>query len=1066
MDFNDNQREAIEHLNGPLLIVAGPGSGKTMILVERVIHLIKNHDKKPESFLLITFTKKAADELRERLINKIGDLAIKIHVSTIHSFCYNILADNPEYHNLATDFKVFDELSQIMFLRTYFKELKLNKSFKTKEAKNIQHFFDKCSENDLDPKLLKNYMSQHFIAHVPYYIIQDHSYNKTKRKKFIKNINRYNSIKDKYNTLAVAYELYIKLLHEKKVLDFSNLQRRTIEILRENDNLLKKLAKKYEFILIDEYQDTNKIQETLTNLLYNHNSNITVVGDEDQSIYGFRGAEVDNFMNFENNYIKNCENSKKICLDVNYRSVANIVDLTDEFIKNNRKYEKELKPNRKVNNSVFLIKNNDRQNEAVRIAQIIKELKERKKINSYSDVMLLASSVKYDMNEIIQELKAQNIPFNVQGSENYLNREEVQTLIFLLYNLNRNKHKKEKFSFFSWEIDWFDNRLLLNDFLGLSEETKHVISENYYDYLDKANNFIKNHNIKKLDSFEDFKKNRKFKVFKDLKRHFTDIDYFSFDSKEDFYKIGIRNEGDINKFLTLKNVSNVLNDLNKERIEDSFNKEKTEFKETKLHELFRRSILNVVYEVLKITGYLNRILDTNLENSNISNIVSDFKSDYTFNELNYTLKVLNIAELTKLISNFEEINPELSIIDFLWFMYHERDNFSQASLEIDDFVKISTIHKSKGLESPVVIVCSMKNFKKPTFDYYNLPTEFLLRNDRCFSPLWLESKQNNKSISNVDLLIKYWEDKANQYEYENRRILYVAMTRAEDLLILSSIKKYKKDSSYLIEIEESSTNQVDYIDIHNLSNLPYIESKEKIKKDKLFNINYSAIDNYKRCPFSYNLSYRFGFKFPIEESQGLGLIIHECVYEIHKLMKNNETLSEVDIAEILSDNWLKVSTDSQENSVIKKETLKNLIIYYNEMKDYCKEIISAEEPFKKIGENFIIEGRIDLIFKNKYDEVEIVDFKSRTASQFEETKVAMQLSLYELALKETFSPDRLSAYTFLDHKRIYVDTSEDYNTRSTRLSKEISKICEKIENKEFPRKRSNFCNTCKFNFLC
>ncbi|MEM4525079.1 MAG: UvrD-helicase domain-containing protein, partial [Methanothermobacter sp.] len=261
-ECTETQKEAVKYNEGPLLIIAGPGTGKTRVIIEKVAYLIKKEKVDPESILVITFTEKAAEELKNRLTKCIGLDVERMQVSTIHSFCNRILREYNEYHDFGANFDILDEESQLIFIRSHFYKLGLNKYIKMREAPYIIRFFNECSENRINPEELKETLKK----------------EKSKNKR--------------YHGLTDCYKRYLKLLKKEGKIDFSGLQRNTVELLESNENVRENLKSRFRYILIDEYQDTNPIQERLFELLADNN--ICVVGDEDQSIYGFRGSTVEN----------------------------------------------------------------------------------------------------------------------------------------------------------------------------------------------------------------------------------------------------------------------------------------------------------------------------------------------------------------------------------------------------------------------------------------------------------------------------------------------------------------------------------------------------------------------------------------------------------------------------------------------------------------------------------------------------------------------------------------------------------------------------------------------------
>ena len=392
-----SQRDAAKHFEGPLLIVAGPGAGKTRVLVERVAYLVKKKNIEPRNILVITFTVKAAEELKARLSKCIGPEVKSMQVSTVHSFCHEILRDYSDFTELGATFDVLDEEMQLMFIRFKFYKLGLNKLTKMGKLSEVIQFFNKCGENRISPSSLKESISKIYPEN------------------------------ERYLGFINSYEKYIRLLEEDHKIDFSGLQENVLQLLNQNKNILDDIQDHYRFILIDEYQDTNPIQDELFNLISNLNNNICVVGDEDQSIYAFRGADPWNFIRFKEKF-----NSNYVTLDKNFRSTSNIVKLFDNFMEKYRSYPKKIKPSRECGNGIILLKSDDVQDEAKNVVETIKNLKNQNIIPHYGYVALLFRSVRFHANKILAELKKNDIPYNVKGQGSLLDREEIRTILYML----------------------------------------------------------------------------------------------------------------------------------------------------------------------------------------------------------------------------------------------------------------------------------------------------------------------------------------------------------------------------------------------------------------------------------------------------------------------------------------------------------------------------------------------------------------------------------------------------------------------------------------------------------
>lgn len=306
MSLTEQQIKAIEYLDSPLLIIAGPGTGKTKVLVEKVLHLVnKNYDS--NRILVSTFTTKAADELKDRLRKQLGDDVENMQISTIHSFCQKILQSFPEYHNFGNVFEVLDDLDQFIYVNKNYWNYGLKDYVKDIDVVELINFYNKCTENDVDPTEL------------------------------VKHFKKINSTEMNI-AIAKSYQIYIgNLLNPNDTkLDFALLQRELYHLLQKNNEVLEKVRNMYDYILIDEYQDTNPIQDAIFKLISEPKYNITVVGDEDQSIYGFRGASINNFRTFLERY----PGAKKLELEENFRSNKEIVNSFDLFMKPHRTFEK------------------------------------------------------------------------------------------------------------------------------------------------------------------------------------------------------------------------------------------------------------------------------------------------------------------------------------------------------------------------------------------------------------------------------------------------------------------------------------------------------------------------------------------------------------------------------------------------------------------------------------------------------------------------------------------------------------------------------------------------------
>ena len=396
--LNDKQKEAVLHINGPLLILAGAGSGKTSVLTTRVAYLVKEIGIPPYNILAITFTNKAAKEMKERIIKLIGDEASFIQISTFHSFGYLILRNNYKKLGFESNFTILDENDSVSMIKKILKELNID-------------------PKRFNPKAIKSAISgaKNELMDVDMY-------------------SRY--VKTPWDELVIkVYRIYQDRLKSNNAVDFDDLLMLPIVLFKNNPDVLNYYQDKYNYILIDEYQDTNEAQYTLTKMISEKYKNICVVGDNDQAIYSFRGANYNNILNFEKDY----QNTKVIVLEQNYRSTKNILDAANSLIKNNRlRKDKNLWTNNDSGHKIKYYQAFDEKEEADYVVRKAR--------------MLHEEGIPYDNMAVLYRTNAQSrvleeqfmmgkVPYKVVGSYSFYNRKEIKDLVAylrLIYNTKDN----------------------------------------------------------------------------------------------------------------------------------------------------------------------------------------------------------------------------------------------------------------------------------------------------------------------------------------------------------------------------------------------------------------------------------------------------------------------------------------------------------------------------------------------------------------------------------------------------------------------------------------------------
>ena len=294
---------------------------------------------------------------------------------------------------------------------------------------------------------------------------------------------------------------------------------------------------------------------------------------------------------------------------------------------------------------------------------------------------------------------------------------------------------------------------------------------------------------------------------------------------------------------------------------------------------------------------------------------------------------------------------------------------------------------------------------------------------------------------------------------EERRIFYVALSRAQDNLIISTLENTNAGKIGLSPFISEDIGLEKFSDVDAL--IERCEEREPTKNPT--RISYSSINSYKNCPLMYKMTYFYLFEFISTYQQNYGTIIHNCLNRIHICMKNKETVTEGMVNDIVEENWIKLHNNEDEDNKRKQELKMKLLKYYQNMKDYIKEVLSTEEPFSLFANGMLISGRTDVIFKNHNDETELVDFKARGTAGITETFVEMQLKVYEYGLKGKYNFDKLCAYQFEGNKKTYFEPNGvDY----TEISEEMENICKKIEMEHFEPSESGLCSQCFFKFCC
>jgi len=928
------QQEAVIHKDGPLLIIAGPGAGKTDVIVRRTAYLVREYGINPKNLLVTTFTNKAADELYDRLWRYLGNQAHDIHISTIHSFCQKLLRDYPDSHPWGRTFEILDDREQFLFVYARLRDLGLSRFPKSRMGdflSDVISTFNLCTEEMVDPGKFKHE-------------IKDRGIELLGLKKDTP------EAVEEYMAIANAYECYLELLQGENLVDFSILQKITYEMLKSNKNIRDKVSEQYKYILVDEYQDTNRLQVLLLKEIAHPDYNICAVGDDDQSIYRFRGSTVKSFLEFENDFT----NPKFITLNVNFRATKPLVSISERLIKHNEAFrrEKNLEAHRQFPEyPPVWIHAETCAEEAEMIVKSIVDARKNGFIEDYGEVAFLFRSVKYHAQDYLVALEKYKVPFRVVADGGFFDREDII-------------HLKDLITFCGWKDKW-DPRIFEGKLLELHPDTIEAI--------------------------------RKIKE-----------DPSEWVDEELLLKLGVHYQDDRS---ALKELANL-------RVQTQNNELAT--------------LLDLFYELLRVTGYFERSCKEDAER--IKSV-----------EANAAL--LNMAQFSALINSFQRLVRTQNTYRFGDYLrtIPARSLDSLRPEPEKDAVLIMTIHQAKGLEFPVVVIGSAMEgrfpgrFRPPA---YPIPPELRLSGE---------------------------SDSAEENIRDQRRLFYVGITRAENLLIIGSADKVNKRgggrSSFIANIGEDQFVQSSLLTTEK----SMTEKRTKQPAPVRQRLSYSAVHIYMLCPLQYKLMFDCGFAVPQAHLFQFGQLIHEALEIIHNRALKGEKITTATARIVLDRIWkpFRYWKPEQESSL--KETGYHYLTRYCESySDRFDRIYWVEEPVDlTIGDDFIISGRIDLACETEKG-IEVIDFKVRSRKGFEILKPHLQVRTYGLACcqHENSKIEQVVIHLLAEEPGNDLVTIQWNEETAREANRNIQDAISGIQSRLFNPSPGKHCRYCDFSNIC
>ncbi len=966
--LNAEQERAVTFGEGPLLIIAGAGTGKTKVITHRIAHLISSKAARPDEILAVTFTEKAANEMEERVDLLIPYSYSFVEISTFNSFGERVLRNHAHELGFHLDFMLLDEIEQAIFFRENLFRFPLRHYRPlSSPARHIQELLASLRKLKQEGISSRDYIR---YAREQIQKASDPAAAETARK---------------HQELALVYRRYQKLLREHGMIDFEDQVTLTVELLRARPSVLKDYQDKYKYILVDEFQDTNRIQFELLKLLSASHHNITVVGDDDQSIFRFRGASLNNILSFSQIYPQ----AERVVINSNYRSTQVILDSAYRLIRHNDPHRLEvredidkslrsaLEPRGK---SIHKLQFDTLSHESDRIAEIIQEQTRGGEGLPFSDIAILVRT-NADADPYLRALNMRDVPYRFSGSRGLYAQEEIRILM----------------SFIKSMTDFQDSPSLFH--LALSD----VYRMDAYDLASVAN-YAHKRNLTLHKVFREFHRGE----------NPVDVEARSRDLILRIYQ-------DLRTFVDLA---------------------------------ARQNAGQVMYAFLEQSGFLKdltRELSPQTE-----------------------LRIKNIRIFFDKVKNFSRVTDQDSLFAFakhLDLLRQVGDNPASAEAELDeDAVNVLTVHKSKGLEFPVVFMVGLIADRYPG----------RARRERIpFPEAILDDTEKGEDSPETDPLP---EEDGISYIREERRLFYVGMTRAKHTLYLTwardyGLKRLKKVSPFVLEALDLSripeeTQQASALEeIQRYARSPESASRGAQEYAQAVSpLSFYKVDDYLTCPLKFR--YRHIVRIPVPPHYNLvyGRVLHGT---IHFYLLQRMSGKFPPIGEVLTEyrhRWINEGFLSREHEEMKKKAGERALQSFIERDQASGQVPeSLERVFKWQEADLRFTGRWDRIDRLPEGEV-ITDFKAtEIKSQVEadrRTATSLQMDVYALSfLKATGVPALETRLHFLE---------SDIIGRARKSPKETQRALDKIREAEAGIRKQVFaakpdyhsCSNCEFSSIC
>lgn len=979
-NLNDRQLTAVKHDKGPLLIVAGAGTGKTTVLINRLLYLITQKGIKTEEILLTTFTEKAVGELTERADRALPYGYTDLWICTFHGLCERLLREHALDIGLNPDFKLLDTTGQWVLIKKHLDRFALDYyrplGNPTKFISELISHFSRLKDEDISFSAYLDYVEGLESKNIKKVEIKKPGKKKTSKKDPADMDGNEGEAMEwgRLKELAQAYQAYSQLLLENNYLDFGDLIVHTLKLFRERPNILALYQRKFKYVMVDEFQDTNLAQYELVKMIAGKHNNLLVVGDDDQSIFRFRGTSIFNIMKFKDDY----PNAKEILLLDNYRSNQEILDYSYNFIQHNNPNRLEQKLG--LDKRIVARKNNNSSQASLSfemfpslseelsfVASKIKELKDQQKDLNWSDLAVLVRS-NATADKFVKELARHNIP---------------------------------------------------NEFVSLRGLYYKPIILDCLAYLKLLDNYHESSALFRVLNMEAFKVSHLDLVnINKLARRKVWSLYEALQKVASIPDISASSLKNIAKFLALLEKHSQL--VAKERPSKIF--------------------LTFLKEAEIIKG---------LDHHRDAKIFS------------------YLSQFYKKIRKLEESDLDLRLKTFMELIDLELEAGDSGALAHDfddaDVVKVMTIHSAKGLEFKYVFLPSLVDKQFPT----------IYRGEKIPLP--------------EELIKEKLSQEGDFHLEEERRLFYVALTRAKQRVFLSGAKDYgglrdKKPSRFIIELGLQAEGSAWAEGTSELL-ADLLESPANSEPEPVLSLpskySFSQFSAYSSCP----LQYKFAFilKIPsLTKNQFIfGQLIHHSLYQFllplvsspqASLFDNTKkpVLKKEDLLAIYRNNFSPDNWESaSDREKFYKEGENNLNLFYdNFLSASLPDIMFLEKSFTiKIGQE-VVKGTIDRIDRLADGTVEIADYKTGNPKESLKYEDKKQLLLYQIVAEELLGLKVSSlAFYYLKNGSKLAFVAKDKELEKIR--EEIIKIIKEIKSHNFvPTPDERICKHCDFNNIC